>query len=86
MWRAMMRAWLTPKRGGGLHVLELAQLQRLAAHQPAQRRPAGEAEDHAQQEDLQVSALDAGLEHLGVLVEEDLHDQHAGGDQQHVGH
>ena len=28
----------------------------------------------------------AGLEQVGVLVEEDLHHQHAGGDQQHVGH
>ena len=46
--------------------------------------PAGQAQHRAQQEQLQVGALGAGLEQLRVLVEEHLHHQHAGGDQQHV--
>ena len=86
MWRAIARRCGTPRRLGRLHELQVAQLQRLGAHQAAQRGPAGEAEDHAQQEHLQVGALQAGLEHLGMRVDEHLHHQHAGGDQQHVGH
>ena len=69
---------------GGLHEFELAQLERLAAQQPAQPGPAGQAEHGAQQEELEVGALDAGLEQFGVLVEQDLHHQHAGSDQQDV--
>jgi hypothetical protein len=83
----MLCAWLTPKALCSLHVLEFAQLQRLGTQkQAAQAGPAGQAEHGAQQEELQVGALGAGLEQLGMLVEEDLHHQRAGGDQQHVGH
>ncbi len=47
-----------------LHVVELAQLQRLAAHETAHRRELGDADDQAQEQQLQVRALDAGLEEL----------------------
>ena len=67
-----------------LHVVELAQLQGLGAQQPAQPRPAGQAEHRAQQKELEVGALEAGLEQLRVLVDEHLHHQHASRDQEDV--
>jgi hypothetical protein len=70
----------------GLHVLQFAQLQRLGAQQPAQPGPAGQAQHRAQQEQLEVGAFGTGLEQIRVAVEEHLHHQHAGGDQQHVRH
>ena len=86
MWRAHDARVADAEGVGRLHVLQFAQLQRLAAQQPAQPGPAGQAEHRAQQEQLQVGAFGAGLEQLGVLVDEHLHHQHAGGDQQHVRH
>ena len=67
-----------------LHVVELAQLQRFGAQQPAQPRPAGQAEHRAEQEELDVGALERGLEQVRVLVDEDLHHQHQRRDQQDV--
>ena len=71
---------------GGLHIFQFAQLQRFAAQQPAQAGPAGQAQHGAQQEKFQVGTLGTGFEEVGVFVEEDLHHQHASGDQQHIGH
>ena len=50
----------------GLDVLELAQLERLAAQQPAEPGPARQAEDHAQHEQPEVGALRGGRNQLGV--------------------
>ena len=45
-----------------LHVFQLAQLQRLAAQQPAQPGPAGHAEDQAQRQQARIGARGGGVE------------------------
>ena len=66
-----------------LHVVELGELQRLGAQKPREPRPAGDPQDRRKQEQPDVRALEAGLEHLRVLVDVDLDHQHERRDQQH---
>ena len=57
---------------------------RLGAQQAAQAGPAGQAQDHAQQEQAQIGARGRGVVQLGVVVDVDLHHQRAGRHQQHA--
>jgi len=68
-----------------MDVFQLAQLQHLAAQQPAQARPAGDAEDHAQRQQPHIGADLGAREQLRMVFDIDLHHQHCGRYQQHPG-
>ena len=73
------------KRARRLDIFKLAQLECLGAQQAAQACPSGQAEDHAKQEQAQISTLGRGGKQARIRVDVHLHHQHAGGDQEHAG-
>jgi hypothetical protein len=68
-----------------LYIVQFAQLEGFGAQQPRQAGPAGNAQYGRQQKQPHVAALQPGLKHLRVFVDEHLNHQHKGRDQQHRG-
>src|SRR5258706_7696139 len=60
------------ERARRLHVIELAQFERLGAEQARESGPAGDAQNRSQQEEPNVGALEASVEQLWILVDEHL--------------
>ena len=68
-----------------LDEFKLAQLQRLAAQQARHAGPAGHAEDQAQRQQARIGTLGRGGEPFRMGIDDHLHHQYRGGDQQHAG-
>jgi hypothetical protein len=55
------------KRARRLHIVQFAQFERLGAQQPRQRVPTRHTQNHGQQEQPHIGALQPGLKQIGFL-------------------
>jgi hypothetical protein len=85
MWRPMMAKRPTPKACAACTYSSSRSFSVSPRSRRAHAGPAGHAEDQAQRQQARVGALGGGGEPVRMGVDDHLHHQHRGRDQQHAG-